>query len=176
MLGNLIGEGIGGLLKAIFVDFLFEVIIQGTGYIFLRYVLFLGRKKDIDPDGWLATMTGIAIWAGMGIAFEALRNDERRRLTHSMRCLRAEEAFILDQRTLTGVPVGVTEAPNPPTAGAGRTLSGWAAPSAASAHAGRPSRITATPAERQQTAEKPERAFSGGLDLAASVFSSDPAD
>ena len=45
---------------------------------------------------------------GMGIGFEALRNDERRRLTRSMRCLRAQESYILNQRTLTGVPVGVS--------------------------------------------------------------------
>jgi Tfp pilus assembly protein PilZ len=114
--------------------------------------------------------------AGMGIGFEALRSDERRRLTRSMRCLRAEEAFILDQRTLTGVPVGVPQATHPSPAGTGRTLAGWSAPSAAPPYSGRPSRITATPAERQRPPEKPERAFTGGLDLAASVFSADPKD
>ena len=61
---------------------------------------------------------------GMGIAFETLRNDERRRLTHSMRCLRAQEAYILDQRTLTGVPVAVDDAPDPAPV-AGGTLAGW---------------------------------------------------
>ena len=111
---------------------------------------------------------------GMGIAFEALRNDERRRLTHSMRCLRAQESYILDQRTLTGVPVGVSESyePAPDT---GRTIAGWAAP----CHAPdlpRPSRITATPAARDQEARQSKGAFSGGLDLAASVFSSDASD
>ena len=106
---------------------------------------------------------------GMGIQFEALRTDERRRLTRSMRCLRADEAFILDQRTLTGVPVGVGEArepaPNP-----GRTVAGWAAPSPSADYSGRPSRITATPAERNEDAEPSRSAFSGGLDLATSVF------
>jgi Tfp pilus assembly protein PilZ len=112
---------------------------------------------------------------GMGIAFEALRSDERRRLTRSMRCLRAQEAFILDQRTLTGVPVGVSE-PQEPAAEAGRTLAGWSAPSVAQERPGRPSRITATPASRKKQAEGPSGAFSGGLDLAASVFSPDSSD
>jgi uncharacterized protein (TIGR02266 family) len=112
---------------------------------------------------------------GMGIAFEALRNDERRRLTHSMRCLRAQESFILDQRTLTGVPVGVSE-PYEPVVDPGRTIAGWAAPSHASEPTGRPSRITATPAERNGTTKQPQGAFRGGLDLAASVFSSNASD
>ena len=112
---------------------------------------------------------------GMGIAFEALRNDERRRLTHSMRCLRAQEAFILDQRPLTGVPVGVTEV-HEPAPEPGRTLAGWNAPSAVPESSGRPSRITAMPATRGTPVERPSGAFSGGLDLAASVFSSETPD
>jgi len=111
---------------------------------------------------------------GMGIAFEALRNDERRRLTHSMRSLRAQESYILDQRTLTGVPVGVSEtrepAPDP-----GRTITGWSAPSPTREHP-RPSRITATPAARHPESQAHPHAFSGGLDLAASVFSPDSSD
>jgi Tfp pilus assembly protein PilZ len=106
---------------------------------------------------------------GMGIEFEALRTDERRRLTRSMRCLRADEAFILDQRTLTGVPVGVGE-PNDPAPDPGNTIAGWAAPSPTIEYAGRPSRITATPSEPEEDAERSQSAFPGGLDLAASVF------
>jgi len=105
---------------------------------------------------------------GMGIEFEALRTDERRRLTRSMRCLRADEAFILDQRTLTGVPVGVGEA-REPAPDPGRTVVGWAAPSQPEEYTGRPSRITATPAERGD-AQPSKSAFPGGLDLATSVF------
>jgi hypothetical protein len=105
----------------------------------------------------------------MGIEFEALRIDERRRLTRSMRCLRAHEAFILDQRTLTGVPVGVGEAneaaPNP-----GSTIAGWAAPAPSAEYSGRASRITATPHQREGDTEQSQSAFPGGLELAASVF------
>ncbi len=112
---------------------------------------------------------------GMGIEFEALRIDERRRLTQSMRCLRAHEAFILDQRTLTGVPVGVGEAdgpaPNP-----GSTVAGWAAPSPSAPYLGRPSRITATPSAREGDVEPSRSAFPGGLELAASVFADSGSD
>jgi hypothetical protein len=105
----------------------------------------------------------------MGIEFEALRTDERRRLTRSMRCLRAHEAFILDQRTLTGVPVGVGE-PDEPAPNPGSTVAGWAAPTPSAEYSGRPSRIIATPAQREADAEPSQGAFRGGLDLATSVF------
>jgi len=112
---------------------------------------------------------------GMGIAFETLRNDERRRLTHSMRCLRAQEAYILDQRTLTGVPVAVDEAPDPAPV-AGGTLAGWYAPPSSTEPSGRPSRITPAPVDRRARYRPPSGAFRGGLELAASVFASDSSD
>ena len=112
---------------------------------------------------------------GMGVAFEALRTDERRRLTQSMRSLRAQEAFILDQRTLTGVPVGVGEA-WAPVSDPSRTVAGWAAPSPRAEYAGRPSRITATPVKSAEDSEASKGAFSGGIDLAASVFSTSRLD
>ena len=124
-----------------------------------------GRVQRVE----LQSRPGAGSAVGMGIEFEALRTDERRRLTRSMRCLRAHEAFILDQRTLTGVPVGVGEAhesaPDPR-----RTVAGWAAPSLPTEYSGRPSRTTATPVQRELDAEQSQGAFPGGLDLAASVF------
>ncbi|KPK52274.1 MAG: hypothetical protein AMJ63_09840 [Myxococcales bacterium SG8_38_1] len=128
-----------------------------------------GRVQRVE----LRPRPGDANAVGMGIAFESLRNEERRNLTHSMRCLRAQESYILDQRTLTGIPVGVAEA-HEPTPDPGRTLAGWSAPAAA--NAGRPSRITATPATCNRAAERSDGAFRGGLDLAASVFSADTSD
>ena len=106
----------------------------------------------------------------MGIAFETLRNDERRRLTHSMRCLRAEESYILDQRTLTGVPVGAGDPAHEPEADLGRTLAGWAGPASGSPYSVRASRVEAAPIERARAASASASAFCGGLDLAASVF------
>jgi len=124
-----------------------------------------GRVQRVE----LQRRFGDASAVGMGIEFEALRTDERRRLTYSMRCLRAQESFILDQRTLTGVPVGVGEA-HEPAPDPGRTVAGWAAPSQPPEYTGRPSRITATPVEREPDTERSKSAFPGGLDLAASVF------
>lgn len=127
----------------------------------VQRVQFGGRREQGGP-------------VGMGIGFEALRSDERRRLTHSMRCLRAQESFILDQRTLTGVPVGFGEPDEPaPVRHSGGTVSGWAAPIPAADYRARPSRVTATPAERTTDSRAPKGAFPGGLDLAASVFSPD---
>ncbi len=112
---------------------------------------------------------------GMGIAFETLRNDERRRLTHSMRCLRAQEAYILDQRTLTGVPVGVDETSEPAPA-VGRTLAGWSAPPVSGARPTRPSGVTTAPVDRPHWSRPADGAFRGGLELAASVFAADFSD
>ena len=129
-----------------------------------------GRVQRVELRSRSADRSSI----GMGIGFETLRNDERRRLTQSMRCLRAEEAFILDQRTLTGVPVGPSE---PLGAGParGRTLAGWSAPAPAGEPPTRPSRITAAPAERADAeSAHTNDAFPGGLDLAASIFATDP--
>lgn len=133
-----------------------------------------GRVQRVE----LRSRPGDANAVGMGVAFDALRNDERRRLTRSMRCLRAQESYILDQRTLAGVPVGVSDV-HEPAPDPGRTLAGWSAPSTASAHTGRPSRITATPSNRgsrDPVADGVDGAFQGGLDLAASVFSPDDSD
>ena len=130
-----------------------------------------GRVQRVE----LRSRPGDANAVGMGIGFEALRNDERRRLTRSMRCLRAQESYILDQRTLTGVPVGVSEAYEP-VAEPGRTLAGWSAPVSSRAYADRPSRVTASPASGERAGERCDSAFQGGLDLAASVFSPDAPD
>jgi hypothetical protein len=86
-----------------------------------------------------------------------------------MRGLRAEEAFILDQHTLTGVPVGVAESYRP-ALNPGRTVVGWAAPSLAVEYEGPPSRTVEKTPACEPDAERAERAFPGGLDLAASVF------
>lgn len=124
-----------------------------------------GRVQRVE----LQSKPGDGSAVGMGIEFEALRIDERRRLTRSMRCLRAQESFILDQRTLSGVPVGIGEACEP-AADPGRTVAGWAAPSQPVEYSGRPSRMTTAAAKSESNVEPSKSAFAGGLDLATSVF------
>ncbi|MGB8329495.1 MAG: PilZ domain-containing protein [Polyangiales bacterium] len=130
-----------------------------------------GRVQRVE----LQRRPGDGSAVGMGVAFEALRTDERRRLTRSMRGLRANEAFILDQHTLTGVPVGVGEAhwaaPDP-----GRTISGWAAPSLPTQYTGCRSRTMATLSQSEDDPKPSKAAFPGGLDLAASVFAEHRSD
>ncbi len=106
---------------------------------------------------------------GMGIEFEALRVDERRRLTRALRGLPAREAFILDQHTLTGVPVGAVEAEEPAQP-AKKTVVGWAIPSAEKTSE-RPSHIRSLRVDGEPAPEPSRSAFAGGLDLATSVFS-----
>lgn len=137
-----------------------------------------GRVCRVD----LRVRPGDGNAVGMGIEFEALRRDERRRLRDSMRCLRPQDSFILDQKTLSGVPVAATGRPEP-VPHRGGTLAGWAAPNGSPSYVGRPSHITARPPrgdeegdEGRRGARPSDRAFAGGLDLAASVFSSGNTD
>ena len=130
-----------------------------------------GRVRRVELHGRPGDRGAV----GMGIEFEALRTDERRRLTRSMRCLRARESFILDQRTLTGVPVGVAEAGEAATE-PGATVAGWVAASQPIGDAGGPPCLVAAPAQGGLDAERPQSAFPGGLDLATSVFASDASD
>jgi len=130
-----------------------------------------GRVRRVE----LRSRPGDTNAVGMGIAFETLRNDERRRLTHSMRCLRAEESYILDQRTLTGVPVGAGDGAHEPAADLGRTLAGWTAPASTPMYSASASRVEAPSVEAAPVDPTPAvspsaSAFRGGLDLAASVF------
>ncbi|MGB5810530.1 MAG: PilZ domain-containing protein [Polyangiales bacterium] len=116
---------------------------------------------------------------GMGIAFETLRTDERRQLHQSMRCLRAEASYLLDQRTLVGVPVGNPgpasdlEAPaNDPR----DTVFGWGAP-VGDAQGEDPtplvSRRVPSRVSSESAVDPDLQAFGGGLDLASSVFGDD---
>lgn len=129
-----------------------------------------GRVQRVEFERGTPQSTSI----GMGIAFEALRTDERRQLTRSMRCLRPEASYILDQRTLVGVPVGSEEPlgsfgppPDPQ-----RTVMGWSAP--AEPLSSRPVRKDP---ERERPKPDPDSpAFQGGLDLATSVFAGSDSD
>ncbi|MFW2387711.1 MAG: PilZ domain-containing protein [Polyangiales bacterium] len=124
-----------------------------------------GRVQRVE----LQRKPGDSSAVGMGIEFEALRMDERRRLTRSMRGLRAHEAYILDQQTLIGVPVGVDEGYRPPPV-AGQTVTGWAAPVSAPKYEGPPTRTLKKVPKESLDEERSQSAFPGGLDLAASVF------
>jgi len=110
---------------------------------------------------------------GMGIEFEALRADERRRLTRSMRGLPARESFILDKHTLTGVPVGVADAPEAVehAQSVAKTIVGWASPPSTEAQAAdRPASQRDASVDEPPHSELPKGGFAGGLDLATSVF------
>lgn len=139
-----------------------------------------GRVRRVELERGPGRIASI----GMGIAFDALRNDERRQLRQSMRCLRADASYLLDQRTLVGVPVGAAndmggEPDDDEGRASRRTVFGWGAPSQASeppAEGGvAASGPASEPRERPSDSEKPSfnppsSAFGGGLDLAASVF------
>jgi hypothetical protein len=112
---------------------------------------------------------------GMGIGFEALRGDERRQLTHSMRCLRAEASYLLDRRTLVGIPVRPIDAPDrsKPSADPRRTVVGWSVPPLQPVS----SRRVPEALPPEQGEPKPEvSGFPGGLDLATSLFADDDFD
>lgn len=132
-----------------------------------------GRVCRVELEG------GAPGAVGMGIGFDALRNDERRQLTHSMRCLRAEASYLLDQRTLVGVPVGPSdpEATFAPSANVDATVVGWSVPSP---EAPLSRRVRKDAATEERARDEPgvadadrATAFGGGLELAASLFGDD---
>ena len=139
-----------------------------------------GRVRRVELERGPGQLTSI----GMGIAFDALRNEERRQLRQSMRCLRADASYLLGQRTLVGVPMApVDEATDEPYDAGGdsrRTVFGWGAPSDAQdaerdqdpPASGAPAEPSSAPppAPERPTFNPPSSAFGGGLDLAASVF------
>lgn len=109
--------------------------------------------------------------AGMGIQFEGMRADERRKLTRSLRHLRPQESPVLTQRTLLGVPVGEGDRSDRRAAPDG-TVVGWHAPHEARDPAGKQDRRA--PRSRHRSSEEPaierDAAFLGGLALISSIF------
>ena len=57
-------ELVGRFIGPILVEFVFEILIQGTGYLIVRYVVFL-NQQEVDPDGPLATITGLSFWVAI---------------------------------------------------------------------------------------------------------------
>lgn len=112
------------------------------------------RRRASDPRS-----------AGMGIAFQTLRPDDRRRLSQALREAKPLQSGQVVARTLAGVPVGaipVRERRVPQT----RTLCGVA-----------PAPITRSERQHRRTPQRSmteptrqERGFGGGLGLAAWLF------
>lgn len=114
--------------------------------------------------------------AGMGIQFEGMRADERRKLTRSLRHLRPLESSALSQRTVLGVPVGEGDRPDRRARPDG-TVVGWQAPRKPANRARKQERRAVRP--RRRSIEEPtieqDSAFLGGLALISSIFG-DPED
>lgn len=67
MVGEVIAEAAGGVLKfvgRVLFEVGFEFLFQGTGYFLCR----LFGKKNVDPDGWLVAVVGLAFWITIGVA------------------------------------------------------------------------------------------------------------
>lgn len=67
-------RAVAWLARELVIDLLLEVVVRGSGSLFLKYVIFLGRR-DVDPRGGPATGTGVllvvAVLAGLFLAFAA---------------------------------------------------------------------------------------------------------
>ena len=62
-----VAEGIFMIVIEFFSDIIFEVFVKGAGYLILRYVFQIGRRKKLDPDGAGVIITGIVFWLLAGI-------------------------------------------------------------------------------------------------------------
>ena len=52
---------LGFVFEGIVYGFI-EIFIKGLGYLFLRHVLQIGRRKELNPDSILVVITGTALW------------------------------------------------------------------------------------------------------------------
>lgn len=61
-IGDIAGEALGGVFRfigRIFVEIIFEVVIQGTGYAVVR--LF---RRDTEPSDTACSVVGLLVWIG----------------------------------------------------------------------------------------------------------------
>jgi len=59
---EIVGDGVLVIFRLIarfFIEIICDMVIQGTGYLFCR--LFC---KNVNPDGVLVTVIGLALWGG----------------------------------------------------------------------------------------------------------------
>jgi hypothetical protein len=57
---------VGRVIAQIFVDIVFEILIKGPGYFFMRLSVRFGAKEP-DPDGFAVAIAGILFWAIVGL-------------------------------------------------------------------------------------------------------------
>ena len=67
MLSGAVAEGIFQIIVDIFSDIIIKIFIKGVGYIILRYIFKIGRRKKLDPEGVFVIITGIVFWLLVGI-------------------------------------------------------------------------------------------------------------
>lgn len=53
-------RGIARVIGDVFISFLFEVAVQGTGYVISKPF-----KPDTNPDGRLSTVVGLTFWVAI---------------------------------------------------------------------------------------------------------------
>lgn len=59
---EIIGRFIGQLL----LEVGFEILVKGTGYLIVKYLIFL-NQREVDPDGPLVIIAGILFWVAIAI-------------------------------------------------------------------------------------------------------------
>ena len=63
---GVVAEGIFQLIVDFVSDIIFEILVKGSGYIILRYIFQMGRRKELDPDSAGVIITGIIFWMLLG--------------------------------------------------------------------------------------------------------------
>ena len=53
---------LGRFMAELFVHFLFETVVRGTGYLICR-----AFSRNADPEGSVATGVGLVVWLAIGI-------------------------------------------------------------------------------------------------------------
>jgi hypothetical protein len=116
------------------------------------------RRRHDDPRS-----------AGMGVAFEGLRSDERRRLSRSLAACSKAQTRSPHEQTLVGIPVAPGGCELEGRLSKTRTVMGWAAPAPALEAQPRLQRQRSVRRDAKRNASA-SSAFGGGLSLVASAF------
>jgi len=60
---EIVGDGVSFIFRLIarfFIEIIFEMVIQGTGYLFCRMF-----HKNVKPDGLFVALVGLILWAAL---------------------------------------------------------------------------------------------------------------
>ena len=63
MIGNIIGEVAGTVVRWMVIDIVSDVLLKTPGYFIVRRI---AKADGFDPDGWRVVVAGLLFWSVLG--------------------------------------------------------------------------------------------------------------